>query len=132
MDEFEVDFMDLIYTKNKQRDKRVIQYILEKFIGQNINGLPIDYNSASIEHLLAQSKGSEEIVGSIGNLILVDKRTNSEELKDYDFLKKIEILKGKNYPLDDHLLNATQWTEKEIKERGKAMSHKAYNEIWNL
>ncbi|OYE06617.1 DUF262 domain-containing protein [Nostoc sp. 'Peltigera membranacea cyanobiont' 232] len=131
-DEFEVDFMDLIYTKNKQRDKKVIQYILEKFIGQNINGLPIDYNSASIEHLLAQSKGDEEIVGSIGNLILVDKTTNSEELKNYDFLKKIEILKDKNYPLDEHLLNATQWTEEEIKERGKAMSHKAYNEIWKL
>ncbi|MEH2200191.1 DUF262 domain-containing protein [Nostoc sp.] len=132
LDEFEVDFMDLIYTKNKQRDKKVIQYILEKFLGQNINGLPIDYNSASIEHILAQSKGEEEIVGSIGNLILVDKTTNSEELKNYDFLKKIEILKDKNYPLDDHLLNATQWTEEEIKERGKAMSHKAYNEIWKL
>ncbi|MEH2365036.1 DUF262 domain-containing protein [Nostoc sp.] len=132
LDEFEVDFMDLIYTKNKQRDKKVIQYILEKFIGQNINGLPIDYNSASIEHLLAQSKGEEEIVGSIGNLILVDKTTNSEELKNYDFIKKIEILKDKKYPLDDYLLKATQWTEEEIKERGKAMSHKAYNEIWKL
>jgi len=130
--EFEVDFMDLIYTKNKQRDKKVIQYILEKFIGQNINGLPIDYNYASIEHLLEQSKGDEEIVGSIGNLILVDKTTNSEKLRNYDFLKKIEILKDKNYPLDEHLLNATQWTEEEIKERGKAMSYKAYNEIWKL
>ncbi|MDZ7952208.1 DUF262 domain-containing HNH endonuclease family protein [Nostoc sp. DedQUE09] len=132
LDEFEVDFLDLIYTKNKQRDKKVIQYILEKFIGQNTNGLPIDYSSASIEHLLAQSKGEEEIVGSIGNLILVDKTTNSEELKNYDFLKKIEILKDKKYPLDDYLLKATQWTEEEIKERGKAMSHKAYNEIWKL
>ncbi|MDZ8067218.1 MAG: DUF262 domain-containing HNH endonuclease family protein [Nostoc sp. DedQUE08] len=132
LDEFEVNFMDLIYTKNKQRDKKVIQYILEKFIGQNINGLPIDYNSASIEHLLAESKGEEEIVGRIGNLILVDKTTNSEELKNYDFLKKIEILKDKKYPLDNYLLKANQWTEEEIKERGKAMSHKAYNEIWKL
>lgn len=131
-DEFEVNFMDLIYTKNKQRDKKIIQYILEKLIGENINGLPIDYNSASIEHILPQSKGDEAIVGNIGNLILVDKITNGEELKDFDFMKKIEILKDKKYPLDDHLLNASQWNENEIKERGKAMSHKAYYEIWCL
>lgn len=101
-------------------------------MGRNINGLPIDYTSASIEHVLAQSKGDEEIVGSIGNLILVDKITNSEELKNFDFMKKIEILKEKNYPLDEHLLKATQWTENEIKDRAKSMSHKAYYEIWNL
>ena len=131
-DEFNVDFMDLIYTKNKQRDKKIIQYILEKLIGENINGLPIDYSSASIEHLLPQSKGDEAIVGNIGNLILVDKITNGEDLKDLDFMKKIDILKNKKYPLDVDLLSANQWSEKEIKERGESMAHKAYYEIWCL
>ncbi|MEA5512807.1 DUF262 domain-containing HNH endonuclease family protein [Nodularia sp. UHCC 0506] len=131
-DEFEVNFMDLVYTKNKQRDKKLIQYILENMTGQNINGLPVDYTSASIEHLLPQSTGDEEIVGNIGNLILVDKVTNGEQLRDFDFIKKIEILKNKNYPLDDYLLNATQWTEEEIKERGKSIAHKAYYDIWKL
>lgn len=131
-DEFEVDFMDLIYTKNKQRDKKLIQYILENLMGKNSNGLPIDYSSASIEHLLPQSKGEEAIIGSIGNLILVDKITNNEDLKNFDFTKKIEILKEKQYPLDDSLMNATQWTEQEIKVRGKSMAHKAYYEIWCL
>ncbi|PSB32701.1 DUF262 domain-containing protein [Chlorogloea sp. CCALA 695] len=131
-DEFNVDFMDLIYTKNKQRDKKIIQYILEKLIGENINGLPIDYISASIEHLLPQSKGDEAIVGNIGNLILVDKITNGEDLKDLDFRKKIDILKNKKYPLDVDLISANQWSEKEIKERGESMAHKAYYEIWCL
>ncbi len=131
-DEFEVNFMDLIYTKNKQRDKKIIQYILEKLMGVNINGLPVDYNSASIEHLLPQSKGDEAIVGNIGNLILVDKITNGEKLKDLDFIKKIEVLKDTKYPIDSCLLSTTQWTEKEIKERGKSMAHKAYYEVWCL
>jgi hypothetical protein len=126
--EFEVKFMDLSYTKNK----KIIQYILEKFIGRNINGLPIDYASASIEHLLPQSKGDELIVGSIGNLILIDKTTNAVELKDFDFIRKIQILKDKKYPLDNHLLNASQWTESEINERGRSMAHKAYYETWRL
>jgi uncharacterized protein with ParB-like and HNH nuclease domain len=126
--EFEVKFTGLTYTKNK----KIIQYILEKFVGQNINGLPIDHASASIEHLLPQSKGNEAIVGSIGNLILIDKTTNGAELKDFDFITKIQILKNKNYPLDDYLLNANQWTESEINERGKSMAYKAYNETWRL
>ena len=130
--EFQVNFMDLIYTKNKQRNKKIIQYILEKFTGKNINGLPIDYNSASIEHLLPQSKGDEAIFGCIGNLILVDKTTNSEELRDFEFTTKIKILKDKNYPFDEHLLQANQWTEEKIKERGKSMAYKAYHEIWRL
>lgn len=131
-DEFEIDFMDLMYTKNKQRDKKIIKYILERIIGENSNGLPIDHNSASIEHLSPQSKGDEATVGNIGNLILVDKITNGAELKDFDFTKKIEILKNKKYPLDDYLLSVNQWTEKEIKERGKAMAHSAYHKIWCL
>jgi len=131
-DEFEVNFMDLIYTKNKQRDKKIIQYILEKFMGENINALPVDYNSASIEHLLPQSKGDEAIVGNIGNLILVDKTTNAEKLKDLDFGKKIEILKNRKYPIDSYLSSASKWTEEEIKDRGKSMAHKAYHEIWRL
>lgn len=130
--EFEVNFLDLTYTKNKPRDKKLIQYILEKLIGQNINGLPIDYDSASIEHLLPQSIGDETVVGSIGNLILVDKITNSEELKDFNFIKKIDILREKKYPLDDLLLNANQWTENEIQERSKWMAKRAYYEIWAL
>ena len=131
-DEFELDFMDLMYTKNKQRDKKIIKYILEKILGENSNGLPIDHNSASIEHLSPQSKGDEAIVGNTGNLILVDKITNGAELKDFDFTKKIEILKNKKYPLDDYLLSANQWTEKEVKERGKVMAHNAYHKIWCL
>ena len=130
--EFEVKFMDLTYTKNKTRNKKIIQYILEKFIGKNINGLPIDHASASIEHLLPQSKGDESIVGSIGNLILIDKTTNAAELKDFDFTRKIQILKDKKYPLDNHLLNAIEWTESEINERGRSMAHEAYYEIWRF
>ncbi|MCU0527180.1 MAG: DUF262 domain-containing HNH endonuclease family protein [Elainella sp. Prado103] len=129
-DEFEVNFVSLLYTKS--RDKKIIQYILEKLMGKNINALPIDYSSASIEHLLPQSKGDEAIVGSIGNLILVDRKTNGEELRDLDFTEKIKILKSKNYPVDPYLLNATQWSEEEIKIRGKLMAHRAYHEIWCL
>ena len=107
--EFEIEFTNLVYTKSKTRNKKIITYILSRFMGKSINGLPIDYEFTSIEHLLPQSKEcNEDIVGNIGNLILVDRKTNSEELKDYDFQKKREILVSKSYPLDSDLLNANQ------------------------
>ena len=131
--EFEIEFTNLVYTKSKTRKKKVIIYILSRFMEKSINALPIDYEFISIEHLLPQFKESnEDIVGSIGNLILVDKKTNSEELKNSDFQKKIEILKSKSYPLDSDLLNATQWTEKEITNRAKSMAHKAFHELWSI
>lgn len=131
--EFEIEFTNLVYTKSKTRKKKVITYILSRFMGKSINALPIDYEFISIEHLLPQSRESnEDVVGSIGNLILVDKKTNSEELKNSDFQKKIEILKSKRYPLDSDLLNATQWTEKEISNRAKSMAQKAFYELWSI
>jgi len=131
--EFEIEFANLIYTKSKTRNRKIITYILSRFMGKNINGLPIDYELTSIEHILPQSKESnEDVVGSIGNLILIDRKTNSEDLKNFDFHKKIEILKGKGYPLDSDLLNATKWTEEEISNRAKSMAHKAFHELWRI
>lgn len=131
-DEFEVGFSSLAFTKNRTRHKKIIQYILSRFMGKNVNGLPIDYKYISIEHLLPQSKGDEEIVGSIGNLILIDKETNNVDLKDFDFVQKIKILQSKSYPIDADLLKVSQWTEKEIKERTKSLCLRAYNELWSI
>lgn len=131
--EFEIEFTNLVYTKSKTRNKKILTYILSRFMGKSINGLPIDYEFTSIEHVLPQSKESnEDVVGSIGNLILIDRKTNSEELKDFDFPKKIEILNIKGYPLDSDLLNAAQWTEEEISNRAKSMAHKAFYELWSI
>ncbi|MEG4242706.1 DUF262 domain-containing HNH endonuclease family protein [Microcoleus sp. MON2_D6] len=132
-EEFEIEFTKLIYTKSKTRNRKVITYILSRFMGKNINGLPIDYEFTSIEHILPQSKEcNEDVVGSIGNLILVDRKTNSEELKNLDFPQKINILRNKGYPIDSDLLNANQWTETEIINRAKSMAHKAFYELWSI
>lgn len=132
-EEFEIEFTSLVYTKSKTRNKKILTYILSRFMGKTINGLPIDYEYTTIEHVLPQSKESnEDVVGNIGNLILVDRKTNNEELKNFDFHKKIEILMTKGYPLDSDLLNATQWTEKEISNRAKSMAQKAFFEFWSI
>ena len=132
-EEFEIEFTKLIYTKSKTRNKKIITYILSRFMGKNINALPIHYEFTSIEHILPQSKEcNEDVVGSIGNLILVDRKTNSEELKNLDFQEKIKILADKGYPIDSDLLEANQWTEEEITKRAKSMAHKAFHQLWSI
>jgi len=132
-EEFEIEFIKLIYTKSKTRNKKIITYILSRFMGKYINALPIHYEYTSIEHILPQSKEcNEDVVGSIGNLILVDRKTNSEELKNLDFQEKIKILVDKGYPLDSDLLDANQWTEEEITKRAKSMAHKAFHQLWSI
>ena len=131
--EFEIEFTNLIYTKSKTRNKKIITYILSRFMGKYINALPIHYEYTSIEHILPQSKEcNEDVVGSIGNLILVDRKTNSEELKNLDFQEKIKILADKGYPIDSDLLEANQWTEEEITKRAKSMAHKAFHQLWSI
>jgi uncharacterized protein with ParB-like and HNH nuclease domain len=132
-EEFEIEFTKLIYTKSKTRNKKIITYILSRFMGKNINALPIHYEFTSIEHILPQSKEcNEDVVGSIGNLILVDRKTNSEELQNLDFQEKIKILADKGYPIDSDLLEANQWTEEEITKRAKSMAHKAFHQLWSI
>jgi hypothetical protein len=61
-EEFKIEFANLIYTKSKTRNRKIITYILSRFMGKNINGLPIDYELTSIEHILPQSKECNEDV----------------------------------------------------------------------
>ena len=66
--------------------------------------LNLDYESLTIEHLVSQSTlkdknvGKEQIVGGIGNLILVSTSINSNELANKPVEEKMNILRNKQYP----------------------------------
>ncbi|OWY40351.1 hypothetical protein CEK28_05360 [Xenophilus sp. AP218F] len=132
-EEFYVNLKGFNYHSKATKDKAVIRYCLSKALGGVVNGCAVDFSGMTIEHILPESrKGSgvsEKIYGNIGNLILIDAKTNSDELKDYDFSRKIEILREKNYPLDDVIENATSWGEGEIERRCKYLAEKIYPKI---
>ncbi len=130
--EFEATFIELNYTSRKTKNKSVIRYALKKQLGNNPNGLAIDYNAMSIEHIIPEDKIEDycdrnEEIGNIGNLILVDKKTNSEDLINLGFYEKKRILLQKNYPLDDFILNTHEWNIEKIKSRAKYLAKKLYD-----
>ena len=133
--QFEADFSNIEYINKKTRSKNLLKYILARFLSKKSIGVSIDYDAMTIEHLLPQSKQNalnSHNIGSIGNLILVDAKTNSEELRDYDFKKKKDVLMSKNYPLEEYIKDSVSWSSEEINKRTKIMCKEAYLSLWKV
>ena len=135
-EEFEALFPEHIYTKNYTKERKLIKYILIRFDQEINSGTRLDYNQMTIEHLISQSEigtgnYTDEIIGQLGNLILVSNKLN-EKLKNKSFKEKIAIIKKSGINLPPELVSTTDWTDAKIIDRTKKMAHKAYNEIWKI
>ncbi|QCZ94370.1 DUF262 domain-containing protein [Salinimonas iocasae] len=130
-EEFLVKFQELEYLDNKTKHKPIIVYALKILMSGVSNGLSVDYKSLTIEHLIPQSSNQicDSLVGSIGNLLLVDSKTNSEDLKDYPPQQKIQILRGKSYPISTTLLNIDEINETKILDRGRLIAETVYEKL---
>ena len=129
-EEFKLCFSEIVYTLNVTRQKRLVRYILEKLL--KFLGLPIDRESATIEHLLPQSGGShpDEVVGQLGNLLLVPDKVNAEQLRAKPFAQKLKILNRYKCALDRKIAEANSWGRDEIESRTAWMAELAYKKIW--
>lgn len=136
-EEFLANFRNLRFTDEYTKDKRIIQYTLmriDRYL--NMGGLPIDYSAMTIEHLLPQnpkSKGAnhDDIKGLIGNLILVNEDLNSK-LANKDFAEKKSILSRSSVHMDDDIVNASTWGEKEITRRTETLADIVYRKIFKI
>jgi uncharacterized protein with ParB-like and HNH nuclease domain len=130
-DEFEVKFLELSYLSTRTKNKGIIKYILSQQLGSQANGIDVNHDSLSIEHLISEAEikdgVSESIVGSIGNLLLVDGRTNSEVLKNSDAVRKIDTLNEMGYPIAKSFIKRGIWTEQQIMARSKKIAAELYS-----
>lgn len=137
-DEFSVHFKDARYSDSFAKDKRLIRYILENVHRSFSQGHPVDYLEMSIEHILPQSKASTELsdsdlVGSLGNLIFVNKALNGA-LGDNDFSVKKEIFSasGDKGIQNDFVVTYQNWGAKEIQDRCDKLCNLSYKTIWSF
>lgn len=132
-EEFEVKFLELAYLSNKTKNKSIIKYALRRLIGNNTNGLDINHDNLTIEHLIPEARVktgfNTDIIGSIGNLILTDSNTNGHRLKDKNIKEKIALLTQAGYPLTKFFLDNAEWGESEILERSKKISKLLYSKV---
>lgn len=133
--EFDAGFGQVIYTKAHSSQKALVQYILKKvalFEGQPFIG---ETDDLTIEHLLSQSmaKGGakESTIGKVGNLILVDAKTN-EMLSTNDYSHKKKILLDRGYKLPSILLESDELTDEIVTENTARISELARETIWKV
>jgi uncharacterized protein with ParB-like and HNH nuclease domain len=132
-DEFYVNFAELNYLSNKTRNKSIIKYILSKQLGDAISCLNINHHLLTIEHYIPEanlkSGISGDVIGSIGNLLLIDEVTNNNILKNSIIEEKYKILSESAYPLDQTYITSPSWGEKEIRQRTEMIAKQLYAHI---
>lgn len=132
--EFEAEFTLLSYTDSNQKQKKLLQYVLAKLDSYHSNGLAVDYDKMTIEHLAPQHpKDGSPLgnVGYIGNLILVNQELNSQ-LDNRSFTKKLEILKASRVWIDKQISSSKDWGNEDIEDRSKNLAKLAYEKVWQL
>lgn len=133
--EFDASFEQLIYTKYNTSHRATVRYTLLKLALQEGHPALGDTEDLTIEHLLPQSEISDdipsEIIGQIGNLILVDAKTN-EELANKSFQEKKQALENKGYVLPDCFKDSAEITPDLIKANTARLSELARAKVWKV
>lgn len=118
-DVFNAGINELRYSQAETRNRPLIRYILEKVDLSAQNGVAVDYDAMTIEHIGAQNPaGSDPVEGyaSLGNLLLVSEDLNGR-LKNKPFDQKKAILMESGVVLDPVLHDAQAWGPVEIARR---------------
>jgi uncharacterized protein with ParB-like and HNH nuclease domain len=136
LDEFEASFGQLQYLNTATKDRRLVRYILGRI---SIQGSKLTLSARdhwTIEHLASQNPPAgghglaDDVVGSIGNLLLVPEELN-EKLKNKPFEEKKKIMAAfEGFQLEPEIAAAAEWGEEQIAARTKRLAELAYGTIW--
>jgi len=131
--EFDAGFEQIIHTKKHSSQKALVQYILKKIAKHESQAYIGGADELTIEHLRPQSTigngSSEEIVGQIGNLLLVDAETNNM-LSVNSWPQKRDILISRGYNLPEILLSAEALTDDVILQNTYRIAEMARETVW--
>ncbi|MDT3405011.1 hypothetical protein QE417_004083 [Mucilaginibacter terrae] len=136
-DEFLASFRTLKFTNNYTRQKRILQYTLGKIDRHfNSSGVVINYEQMTLEHIAAQSishkpANYDEYVGTIGNLIFIDQKTNND-LANRDFAEKIKTLIKSSVFVDDTLKSSLIWEQEQINQRTEDLAKLAFTKVFKI
>lgn len=136
VDEVKALFPTIIFTDSQTKQRNLVRYILAGFQTASIASVTIDFDGMTIEHLVPQSQiGSggftEEIVGQVGNLILVPSKLN-EKLANKSFKEKKKILQSKGVSLPAEFAGLSDLTPTEIQKRTANLSELAFKKVWKI
>lgn len=133
--EFIAGFEQLNYTSHNTKQSNLVRYALQKIAHHQKLAFSDDASNLTIEHIHPQAKidstWTSELVGSLGNLILLTDKDNGK-IKDDDFAKKQLFLKNLNGSVPEDILNLNDWTVELVQARTQTLAGIAYKEIWKI
>ncbi|MFZ2640273.1 MAG: DUF262 domain-containing protein, partial [Verrucomicrobiia bacterium] len=136
LDEVKALFPSIIFTDSQTKQRNLVRYILAGVQTYSIASVTIDFDGMTIEHLVPQSQigvgaFTEEIVGQLGNLILVPSKLN-DRLANKSFKDKKKILLNAGVPLPSEFETLNDITPKDIEKRTNNLAEFAYNKVWRI
>jgi hypothetical protein len=135
VDEFMAAFKEIHFTNENTRQRQLVRYLLRRVDEYWRDGAIPDYERLTIEHIAPQRPGGDggasDLVGSIGNLLLVDGELN-DRLSNKTFSGKKIVLGEANVQLDEVLRNAEEWNEKAISKRTEILARLCYEMIFRV
>ncbi|MEQ9210319.1 MAG: HNH endonuclease family protein [Pseudomonadales bacterium] len=134
--EFVALFPELLYTNTLSKQRALVKYVLVKMAKSDQLSLPGYWDDLTIENIIPQTKiydgvYTEEIIGQMGNLLLVPAKLN-EKLKDKSFSEKKRILTKERYPLPQEIASEKEWTADSIMQRTEQIALNACQNIWRI
>jgi uncharacterized protein with ParB-like and HNH nuclease domain len=136
LDEVKALFPTISFTDSQTKQRNLVRYILAGFQTAAMASVTIDFDGMTIEHLVPQSQiGSggltEEIVGQVGNLILVPSKLN-EKLANKSFKEKKKILQSAGVSLPAEFAGLSDLSPTEIQSRTANLSELAFKKVWKI
>ena len=127
---FEKQFEKIVYTSAKEKDKKLVKYILKK-LDTHYSSNELVPNSFTIEHILPESVATED-VGMIGHLLPLGEQLNND-LSNKNFKSKMTRYPESQYTTVKKFVEENkdkeEWGEKEIVERTKYIAEIMYHSI---
>jgi uncharacterized protein with ParB-like and HNH nuclease domain len=129
-------FPAILFTDNLTKQKDLVKYVLAAFQEHSFKSAVIDFAAMTIEHLVPQRRigingFSEEIIGQLGNLILVPSDLNTK-LDDKSFKEKKKVLKAAGVVIPPEFTNLNDITSADIQSRTANLANDAYVKIWTI
>ena len=135
-DEFEVGFRQIGFTNANTKQKGLVRYILQKFAANDGFKFAVDTEELTIEHVEPQASiglgdWTEESVGALGNLFLLDQKMNGK-LDNKPFIEKKQMLSEGNYSVPSFVQTRATWTPVDVRTHTDDMAKSAYDSIWSI
>jgi uncharacterized protein with ParB-like and HNH nuclease domain len=126
----------LYYTSTKTKQKKLVQYVLNKIELKKQNG-NVELLNMSIEHIYPENPNKDWtrlqniFARDIGNLVLLDSSLNSK-IGDKSYIKKKKIIMEESTILSTKEVfdNNEEWNENNIKKRKIELCNTLYKTVW--